>query len=112
MMRKAQDRAGLHGGLGGLQGMKGLAGFGANLASNKFVRAAIREEVRGSRAVASDPMVAQTPTARCACAGASANVSLVCRRVLLTLYLFFSAIFSQTREFGATACCAPLLYTR
>eukprot|EP00752_Nemacystus_decipiens_P004070 g3725.t1 len=44
MMRKAQDRAGLHGGLGGLQGMKGLAGFGANLASNKFVRAAIREE--------------------------------------------------------------------
>ena len=46
MMRKAQDRAGLHGGLGGLQGMKGLAGFGANLASNKFVRAAIREEVR------------------------------------------------------------------
>lgn len=28
--------------------MKGLAGFGANLASNKFVRAAIREEVRGS----------------------------------------------------------------
>lgn len=48
MMRKAQDRAGLHGGLGGLQGMKGLAGFGANLASNKFVRAAIREEVRRS----------------------------------------------------------------
>lgn len=46
MMRKAQDRAGLHGELGGLQGMKGLAGFGANLASNKFVRAAIREEVR------------------------------------------------------------------
>lgn len=46
MMRKAQDRAGLHGGLGGLQGMKALAGFGATLASNKFVRAAIREEVR------------------------------------------------------------------
>lgn len=46
MMRKAQDRAGLHGGLGSLQGMKGLAGFGATLASNKFVRAAIREEVR------------------------------------------------------------------
>ncbi|CAM9641636.1 unnamed protein product [Ectocarpus fasciculatus] len=44
MMRKAQDRAGLHGGLGGLQGMKGLAGFGATLASNKFVRAAIRED--------------------------------------------------------------------
>lgn len=48
MMRKAQDRAGLHGGLGGLQGMKGLAGFGATLASNKFVRAAIREDVRWS----------------------------------------------------------------
>lgn len=45
MMRKAQDRAGLHGGLGGLQGIKGLAGFGSTLASNKFVRAAIREEV-------------------------------------------------------------------
>lgn len=48
MMRKAQDRAGLHRGLGGLQGMKALAGFGATLASNKFVRAAIREEVRPS----------------------------------------------------------------
>lgn len=48
MMRKAQDRAGLHGGLGNLGGMKELAGFGATLASNKFVRAAIREEVRGS----------------------------------------------------------------
>lgn len=51
MMRKAQDRAGLHSGLGGLHGMKGLAGFGATLASNKFVRAAIQEEVlyiRGS----------------------------------------------------------------
>ena len=48
MMRKAQDRAGLHGGLGGLQGIKGLAGFGSTLASNKFVRAAIREEVSRS----------------------------------------------------------------
>ena len=48
MMRKAQDRAGLHGDLGGLhlQGMEGMAGFGSTLASNKFVRAAIREEVR------------------------------------------------------------------
>lgn len=46
MMRKAQDRAGLHGGIGGLQGMKGMAGFGSTLASNKFVRAAVREEVR------------------------------------------------------------------
>lgn len=47
MMRKAQDRAGLHGGLGELQGIKGLAGFGSTLASNKFVRAAIREKVQG-----------------------------------------------------------------
>lgn len=45
MMRKAQDRAGLHGRLGGLQSLKGLAGFGSTLASNKFVRAAIREKV-------------------------------------------------------------------
>lgn len=46
MMRKAQDRAGLHGGIGPMQGMKGMAGFGSTLASNKFVRAAVREEVR------------------------------------------------------------------
>lgn len=46
MMRKAQDRAGLHGGIGAMQGMKGMAGFGSTLASNKFVRAAVREEVR------------------------------------------------------------------
>lgn len=45
MMRKAQDRAGLHGGIGGLQGIKGLAGIGSTLASNKFVRAAVRVEV-------------------------------------------------------------------
>lgn len=47
MMRKAQDRAGLHGGLGGLQGVRGLAGFGSTLASNKFIRAAVPEEVCG-----------------------------------------------------------------
>lgn len=48
MMRKAQDRAGLHDGLEQLEGIKGLAGFGSTLASNKFVRAALREEVRRS----------------------------------------------------------------
>lgn len=53
MMRKAQDRAGLHGGIGAMQGMKGMAGFGSTLASNKFVRAAVREEVREKKI---DPM--------------------------------------------------------
>lgn len=49
MMRKGQDRAGLHGSFRALQGIKELAGFGANLASNKFVRAAVHEQVRNGR---------------------------------------------------------------
>lgn len=39
----------MHDGMGKVEGIKGLPGFGSTLASNKFVRAALREEVRGSK---------------------------------------------------------------
>ena len=65
--------------------MKGLAGFGANLASNKFVRAAIREEVRGSpgnRTLDTAGCMAQHKSVY----GTGIHVFRVGRRVLLTLY--------------------------